>query len=1043
MRDGTTNMTAGALARRGFSDSTRALRLVEEAGLDARADTEIIGSLAAAPDPDQALLGLIRVLESDPDPADLLDALREDRELRARLCRVLGTSTALADHLVRHPGDWRELRGADAARSPGPEEVRRGLLHIVGADPHSPAPTADPAVVGDGSSEDLRHVLRVAYRRRVLRLAGRDLTGLCTVDEVAGELADLAASLLDASLAVARAEHPEDAALCRLAVIGMGKCGGRELNYVSDVDVVFVAEPAVAGDADEDAGAGPGSGEPVDEQAAMRAATRLATAMMRIPAETDAEGALWEVDPALRPEGRNGPLVRPLSGHRAYYERWAKTWEFQALLKARPIAGDAELGRAYMDLISPMVWEAAGRKDFVEDVQAMRRRVVAHIPAGEAERELKLGPGGLRDIEFSVQLLQLVHGRTDERLRSGNTLEALAALSEHGYVGRGDAAGLAEAYRFLRRLEHLLQLERLRRTHLMPDPAAEEGPDQLRRLGRALGMTANPVRELTEARRRVSSEVRRLHEKLFYRPLLNAVARLPGEEARLSPEQARARLEALGFVDPGGALRHLESLTSGVSRRAAIQRTLLPVMLGWFSDAPDPDAGLLGFRQVSEALGTTPWYLRLLRDDVRVAERMAWLLGTSRYVTELLLRAPEAVAMFDDDGDLVRRDPKVLAGEAEAARRRYDTAEESVSAVRALRRRELLRTAAADLLEVASVQDVGAALTDIAAVTIEAALRLAQNRVVAASGDEPLTRVCVVAMGRFGGGELTYASDADVMYVHDPLPGVDTGAATKQALAVVRELARLLEMPAAEPPLKVDTDLRPEGRSGPVVRTLESYAAYYGRWSQVWESQALLRAKPVAGDPQLREAFTGLIDPIRYPEGGIDSSAVLEIRKLKARMEAERLPRGADPTLHTKLGRGGLSDVEWVAQLIQLRHAHEYSDLRTTGTLEALEAAVAHGLLDAEDGEVLSHAWRLASRVRGMVMLVRGRGGDSLPSDLRVRAALAGAMGCPGGDGEDGEDGAGEGAESVREGPAEQLTETYLRATRRARAVMERVFYDD
>uniref|UniRef100_UPI000E3E3188 bifunctional [glutamine synthetase] adenylyltransferase/[glutamine synthetase]-adenylyl-L-tyrosine phosphorylase n=1 Tax=Nocardiopsis sp. TNDT3 TaxID=2249354 RepID=UPI000E3E3188 len=997
-------MTAGALARRGFSDSTRALCLVEEAGLDARADTEIIGSLAAAPDPDQALLGLIRILESDPDPADLLDALREDRELRARLCRVLGTSTALADHLVRHPGDWRELRGADAARSPGPEEVRRGLLHIVGADPHSPAPTADPAVVGDGSSEDLRHVLRVAYRRRVLRLAGRDLTGLCTVDEVAGELADLAASLLDASLAVARAEHPEDAALCRLAVIGMGKCGGRELNYVSDVDVVFVAEPAVAGDADEDAGAGPGSGEPVDEQAAMRAATRLATAMMRIPAETDAEGALWEVDPALRPEGRNGPLVRPLSGHRAYYERWAKTWEFQALLKARPIAGDAELGRAYMDLISPMVWEAAGRKDFVEDVQAMRRRVVAHIPAGEAERELKLGPGGLRDIEFSVQLLQLVHGRTDERLRSGNTLEALAALSEHGYVGRGDATGLAEAYRFLRRLEHLLQLERLRRTHLMPDPAAEEGPDQLRRLGRALGMTANPVRELTEARRRVSSEVRRLHEKLFYRPLLNAVARLPGEEARLSPEQARARLEALGFVDPGGALRHLESLTSGVSRRAAIQRTLLPVMLGWFSDAPDPDAGLLGFRQVSEALGTTPWYLRLLRDDVRVAERMAWLLGTSRYVTELLLRAPEAVAMFDDDGDLVRRDPKVLAGEAEAARRRYDTAEESVSAVRALRRRELLRTAAADLLEVASVQDVGAALTDIAAVTIEAALRLAQNRVVAASGDEPLTRVCVVAMGRFGGGELTYASDADVMYVHDPLPGVDTGAATKQALAVVRELARLLEMPAAEPPLKVDTDLRPEGRSGPVVRTLESYAAYYGRWSQVWESQALLRAKPVAGDPQLREAFTGLIDPIRYPEGGIDSSAVLEIRKLKARMEAERLPRGADPTLHTKLGRGGLSDVEWVAQLIQLRHAHEYSDLRTTGTLEALEAAVAHGLLDAEDGEVLSHAWRLASRVRGMVMLVRGRGGDSLPSDLRVRAALAGAMGCPGGDGEDGED---------------------------------------
>ncbi|MFD6099762.1 bifunctional [glutamine synthetase] adenylyltransferase/[glutamine synthetase]-adenylyl-L-tyrosine phosphorylase [Nocardiopsis flavescens] len=1014
-------MTAGALARRGFSDSPRALRLVTGAGLDSPSDTAVIDSLAAAPDPDRALLGLIRVLESDPDPDALRDALREDPALRDRLCRVLGTGAALSDHLVRHPGDWRELRGADAARTPDPQELRRGLLHTVGADPHAAAPAAD--LSGTRSAEELRHALRVAYRRRVLRLAGRDLTGLATVDAVAAELSDLAAALLDGALAVARAEHPEDAARCRLAVIGMGKCGGRELNYVSDVDVVFVAEPADA----------PGDGGPVDEQAAMRSATRLATALMRVPAETDAEGTLWEVDPALRPEGKNGPLVRPLSGHRAYYERWAKTWEFQALLKARPIAGDMELGRAYMDVITPMVWEASSRRNFVEDVQAMRRRVLEHIPAGQADRELKLGPGGLRDIEFSVQLLQLVHGRADGRLRSGTTLVALAALSEHGYVGRPDAAGLADAYRFLRRLEHLLQLERLRRTHLMPDGGTADGQSELRLLGRALGFTADPVRELTEARRKVAAEVRRLHEKLFYRPLLNAVAKLPGEEARLSPEQARDRLEALGFADPAGALRHLEALTSGVSRRASIQRTLLPVMLGWFSDAPDPDAGLLGFRQVSEALGTTPWYLRLLRDDVRVAERMAWLLGTSRYVTELLLRAPEAVGMLADDADLVRRDPKVMAAEADAALRRYDTAEESVSAVRALRRRELLRTAAADLLEVSDVRDVGSALTDIAAVTIDAALRVASARVLEADGEE-LTRVCVVAMGRFGGGELTYASDADVMYVHAPLPGADATAATRQAMAVVRELARLLEMPAAEPALKVDTDLRPEGRSGPVVRTLDSYAAYYGRWSQVWESQALLRARPVAGDPELRAAFGGLIDPVRYPEGGIEASAVLEIRKLKARMESERLPRGADPTLHTKLGRGGLSDVEWVAQLTQLRHAHEYPDLRTTGTLEALEAAVAHGLLAADDGVVLEQAWRLASRVRGMVMLVRGRGGDSLPTDLRVRAALAAALGCrtP----EDGEEG-------LWEGPAEQLTEAYLRTTRRARAVMERVFYDE
>ncbi|GAB3690946.1 bifunctional [glutamine synthetase] adenylyltransferase/[glutamine synthetase]-adenylyl-L-tyrosine phosphorylase [Nocardiopsis oceani] len=1021
-------MTAGALARKGFSDSVRALKLVAEAGLDAQTDTDVISALAAAPDPDQALLGLLRLLEATSEPDEVLVALREERDLRARLCLILGASTALTDHLVRHPGDWRELRGADAARTPAPEELRRGMLHTVGAQPDDTAPVADLALgeAGGEPSAVLRHTVRVAYRRRVLRLAGRDLTGLNTVDEVAAELADLAAATLDASLAVARAEAPEDAALCRLSVIGMGKCGGRELNYVSDVDVVFAAEPAVD----------PG-GDPVDEQEAMRAATRLATAMMRIPSETDAEGTLWEVDPALRPEGKNGPLVRPLSGHLAYYERWAKTWEFQALLKARPIAGDVALGKAYTEAISPLVWEASGRKDFVEDVQAMRRRVVAHIPAGQTERELKLGAGGLRDIEFSVQLLQLVHGRSDDRLRSGNTLQALASLSEYGYVGRRDAAGLSDAYRFLRRVEHLLQLERLRRTHLMPDPASPDGPAQLRQLGRGLGFTADPVRELTDARKRVSAEVRRLHEKLFYRPLLNAVAKLPEDEIRLSPDQAVERLGALGFADPRGALRHLESLTSGLSRRASIQRTLLPVMLGWFADAPDPDAGLLGFRQVSDTLGTTPWYLRLLRDDVRVAERMAWLLGTSRYVTELLLRAPEAVATLANDADLRRRENRTLAAEADAALRRYDSPEEAVSAVRALRRRELLRTAAADLLGVSPVEEVGTALTDIAAVTIDAALRAARAKVVADAGGAELTRVCVVAMGRFGGGELTYASDADVMYVHDPLPGVDTGAATKQAMAVVRELARLLEMPAAEPPLKVDTDLRPEGRSGPVVRTLDSYAVYYGRWSQVWESQALLRARPVAGDQDLCRAFTALIDPLRYPSGGIDASAVLEIRKLKARMEAERLPRGADPTLHTKLGRGGLSDVEWVAQLVQLRHAHEYPDLRTTGTLEALEVAIAHGLLAADDGVTLEEAWRLASRVRGMVMLVRGRGGDSIPYDLRVRAALAEAMGYGSGGDDEEEDG------PEPEGPAEQLTESYLRATRRARTVMERTFYDD
>lgn len=365
----------------------------------------------------------------------------------------------------------------------------------------------------------------------------------------------------------------------------MGKCGGHELNYVSDVDVIFVGEPV----------------EGADERKAVQAATRLASHLMRICSETTVEGTIWPVDANLRPEGRNGPLVRTLSSHLAYYQRWAKTWEFQALLKARAVAGDPELGASYIEAVSPLVWQAAERDNFVADVQKMRRRVVATIPAAQVDRELKLGPGGLRDVEFAVQLLQLVHGRGDATLHSGTTLDALGALAAGGYVGRADAAQLDEAYRFLRAMEHRIQLYRLRRTHLVPEDEAD-----LRRLGRSLGLRTEPVSTLNREWKKHASVVRRLHEKLFYRPLLDAVAQLSPGETRLSPRAAGQRLEALGYADPAAALRHLEALSSGVTRKAAIQRTLLPVLLGWFADSADPDAGLLGFRKVSDALGRTP-----------------------------------------------------------------------------------------------------------------------------------------------------------------------------------------------------------------------------------------------------------------------------------------------------------------------------------------------------------------------------------------------------------------------------------------------------
>ena len=338
--------------------------------------------------------------------------------------------------------------------------------------------------------------------------------------------------------------------------------------------------------------------------------------------------------------------------------------------------------------------------------------------------------------------------------------------------------------------------------------------------------------------------MRRLHEKLFYRPLLQAVARLDAGEARLSLEAAEQRLEALGYIDPQSALRHLQALTAGVSRRAAIQRTLLPVMLGWFADAPDPDAGLLGFRRVSDALGSTHWYLRLLRDESAAAERLARVLATSRYATDLLLEAPESVSMLADEADLVPRSRAALLTEVLSVVDRHEEPASAVAAIRSIRRRELFRIAVAELLHVADPEQAGRSLSDVAVAALEGAVRVARSAVDPGGSVD----FAVIGMGRFGGRELGFGSDIDVMFVYEARPGVDDETALRAAAAIAEELRRLLMAPSGDPPLDIDADLRPEGKQGPLVRSLGSYAAYYERWSSTWEAQALLRADMVAGD---------------------------------------------------------------------------------------------------------------------------------------------------------------------------------------------------
>ena len=1066
----------------GFYDSGKSERWLEAPELSSVDRVNLFAGLRYAPSPDTALPALVRLIEKHPPVAERANC----GEKQMGLFRLLGASQAVGDFLYRHPQTIDPLFDTDTVRgetelvatehpktvldtpetdtpNKTPERVRKSplpqsaplntpyrtrLLHAVGADPDAERPRARTELTG----KDGYVALRVAYRAELAKIA---LIDVCSPDPVelmptiGRHLADLAAAALEGALAIARTEVAEGAGggLCAapargasvdaldLAIIGMGKCGARELNYISDVDVVYVIAPAPAGDLPEGA-------EPLTEQECAQIGTELVHALTKAIMAPAPEPPLWEVDANLRPEGKDGPLVRTVESYVSYYKRWAENWEFQALLKARPVAGSAHLGRRFAHAIDPFVWDSAARESFVESVQAMRARVTDNIPPAQVEQQIKLGPGGLRDIEFTVQLLQLVHGRTDPTVRTKSTIESLEALTGSSYISRADAQTFALYYKKLRLLEHRIQLSQLRRTHLMPAKEQER-----RALARSL---VSPERlgtlsaeQMYKAWQKLKRNVRSLHERVFFRPLLAAVSTLSRDEVVLTESAAQDRLAALGYRDPRGAMRHIQALTSGVSRRAEIQRHLMPVLLGWFADGVDADAGLLGFRIVSESLGTTSWYLRMLRDSPAAAERLCHILSSSRYITDLLEDAPTSITWLDKVADLQPLGAAALKAEIASLLSRHDDSAEAMRAVRYLRRREILRIAMGDALNLLGVQQVCTGLATVDECTIGAALALAEREEITAKEreeaagireipeEEPknplLTEIAVIAMGRLGGAENGFGSDADVMFVHRPVEGAGEEEAQSQANRIVNRLMQLIKQPVrpairAERPLEVDADLRPEGKQGAMVRSLDSYRAYYERWAETWEFQALLRARPIAGSEELGRAFIELIDPYRYPRE-FTAEQAQQVRRMKARVEHERMPHGADRTRQLKLGRGGLSDVEWLVQLIQLQHAHEVQGLRTTSTLDALDAAVEANLVAAEDAEVLRDAWLLATKIRGGNVLRGVRQSDLLPT---LRDALEAVARWSG----------------YTPGNARQLEEDYLRVTRNARKVYERLFFE-
>jgi glutamate-ammonia-ligase adenylyltransferase len=935
------------LARHGFRSPQDALRELPAGWNSDERWRELVHILGDTADPDAGLRRLQRLGER------VVERALADVNRARPLLVLLGFSDYLTDLLVRTPGLPPELIGARASKRDDLHEFRDAGFVRIAANDLANAPD------------------EVSFRRTGAALA---------------ELADgCVARFLS-----------EGGRTTGLSVMAMGKYGGEELNYASDIDVLFV----------------------VRDQASVGQAERAARELIQ---RLTGPPTLFRVDADLRPQGRDGPLVRTLDAYRAYYERWAHVWEFQALIKCRFAAGDTQVGADFMELIQPFVWPEELAAEAIEQVRELKARAEREVARrGLATEQVKLGRGGIRDVEFAVQLLQLVHGRHHPELRIRSTLDALAILAAEGYVGETDAADLSDAYVFLRHTEHRLQLDRGRQTHTLP-------PAGLRRehLARGLGFRDTDHASAEEAFEQrwvqVTAVVRTIHERLFYRPLLEAFTGAPAVRPTLSNEEADERLAALGFDRPPRARGAVATLTSGSTRRAKLMRALLPAALSWMAETPEPDQGMLRLVDVAKQLDPLPHLLAVLRDEPPVAELLCKALGTGPVLAAMLERDASLIGALSEDRprDVPPRDQAI------ALTRRARERDEAVTALRRFKDGAFLRLATHDLSagdEPEVFVRTGAELSDVGDACLEATVEVARREQAEEVGGVPPGGFSIVAMGRYGGRELSYASDLDVMFVYERDEKCPDGSEARLFHSNVAE--RVMRLLGSVPPIfRVDAEVRPEGRNGPIVRSLESYLLYYDRWASLWEFQALTRARHAAGDRSLTSRLLDSVAP-RVWRPTLTGAEVAEIRRMKVRIERERLGPRQDPRLQMKLGTGGLNDVEFTVQLLQMSHAYRIVEARTGNTLAALEALHEAGVVEDRDFAWLRDAYLLLNRVRNHLFLLRGLVTDALPTRDEELERLARSLGY------------GRLSRS-------RFLEHYRRVTRRARRVTNRLFYGE
>lgn len=916
--------------------------------------------LAVAADPAAALSSLERLL----DLGSAAESGQIEKAWWRDLVVLLGGSPSLGNWLVAQERQWATLfsaaRNASGARSTQHVEQLEYCL-------------AEPWTT---FADTLRH-----YRHReYLRIGLQDLLGNYSVEDTWRELSELAAGLVEVAYRWARCQLEQDYGRLLTApgspagfvVLGMGKLGGGELNFSSDIDLVYLYET-------DEARCTGGRAGVLTPRAYF---TRLAEWLTRALQEVTAKGFAFRVDLRLRPDGVNGPIVNSISNALLYYESYGQTWERTALLKARPVAGDAELGERFLLEVRPFVFRRYLDFATIADMQRMKAQIDAQLKKKGDEYNLKLGRGGIREIEFLVQTMQLVHGGRDERVRCRSTVEALERLAACRYLPVADAEALREAYRFLRDVEHKLQIEGQRQTHVIPaDPLRQDV------LARRLGFKGKPPRgALWRELARQTQSVRQAFDKLFFQPETERRAQAAEAEERILSvldhrEAAVEVLASLGFRHPEQSYEHLLFLRDGPPsspsspRRRQVLFEILPSLLAAMRRSPYPDLAIQNMASFLAAVGARTSFLMLLRENPGTMRMLVRVFATSQYLANQFIRHPELLdSLVRADLVRVRCSHGELSADLESLLAAAGDFEAKLDALRRFRNQEFLRIGINCVEEVLQDEEVGAELTTLADVCVQAALRVATEETLARFGETKLPgSVVILGLGKLGAGELNFNSDLDLIFVYDAPERASTNPSPHEIFTwLAQRLITVLQAPTKEGIVyRIDTRLRPSGRSGPLVSSLGAFRHYHEESARIWERQALIKARAVAGDDRLAREVGKVIEQFVY-RASLRAEEVREIRRLRGRMERELARERADH-VNIKTGRGGLVDIEFLVQMLQLHCGVQQQGVRCRATLEALHALERHGILPASDAEVLATGYRFLRRLEQTLRLLHDR----------------------------------------------------------------------